>query len=147
MKEIYIKYNLLIKCIFSSLICYLIDISIFSILTRLLVKMGSVSIIVSTITSGLISAICNYFINRNNVFKYDNDKIDVNTFIKFALLTISQIIISSLFILLICRIIDIKEEFIKMGVDSILFIVGYLIKKHFIFNKDSYNYYMEKEIK
>lgn len=120
-----------IAYIFSSGIAFATDISIFSLLVNLL----NCSIVLSAILARIISSLLNYLLNRNLVFKKDNQKFDKKSFIEYYSLVIIQLSISTILTLIFNNIIKINVTFIKIIIDVIIFIANYLIQKFFIFKK------------
>ena len=137
MKKIIDKYNTFIKYMFSAGICLILDLSLFTIFNAVLkVKIGIISIFISTVLARIISSFLNYYLNRNKVFKKDNNKFDVTTFIEYILLVITQMIVSSVAVTIIYKKLLLNETIIKLGVDVILFLVNFVVQKFFIFNKE-----------
>ena len=137
MKKIINKYNTFIKYVFSSGVCLVLDLSLFTLFNYLLKdKLGLLSITVSIVLSRIISSCLNYYLNRNKVFKTDNNKFDTSTFIEYILLVITQMIVSSIAVTLLYKQLGINETIIKFCVDVILFIVNFIVQKYFIFNKE-----------
>lgn len=135
-KEILNKYKTFIKYIFSSGISFIIDITLFTIFSKVFkLVIGSYSIILGTILARIISSIINYSLNKNNVFKHnENKKIDINSFVKYIVLVVIQMFVSSFAVFTLYNITKINETLIKVPVECILFLVNYIIQKLFIFN-------------
>ena len=71
-KKIINKFFTFFKYIFSSGICYIIDLSIFSILSYLLKNIPSVKyILISTVCARIFSSFINFILNKNKVFNQD----------------------------------------------------------------------------
>ena len=137
MKNIINKYKTFIKYLFSSGICLSLDLILFTVFNLLLRdKLGIASIIVATILARIITSIINYFLNRNRVFKTDDNKFDVPTFISYILLVITQMIVSACAVTAIYKKVMLNETLIKLGVDIVLFFVNFVVQKYFIFNKE-----------
>lgn len=135
-KEILNKYKTFIKYIFSSGISFIIDITLFTIFSKVFkLVIGTYSIILGTILARIISSIINYSLNKNNVFKHnENKKIDINSFVKYIVLVVIQMFVSSFAVFTLYNITKINETLIKVPVECILFLVNYIIQKLFIFN-------------
>ena len=137
MKKIINKYNTFFKYVISSGICLVLDLSLFTLFNYLLKdNLGVLSITVSVVLARIISSVLNYFLNRNKVFKTDNNKFDTTTFIEYVFLVITQIIVSSVTITLLYEHIHINETIIKFVVDVVLFVVNFIVQKYYIFNKE-----------
>lgn len=131
------KYQTIIKYSLSSGICFCVDLLLFNIINLLLKNiMPTKHIIYATILARIVSFILNYYLNRNKVFKKDdNKKIDNSSFFKYLLLAFVQMFISAHSVNYLYEITNMNEIIIKIFVDTILFIINYLIQKYFIFNE------------
>lgn len=137
MKKLINKYSTFLKYVISSGICLILDLSLFTLFNYLFKdKLGILSITVSIVLARIISSVLNYYLNRNKVFKSDNNKFDTSTFIQYVLLVITQMIVSSISVTLIYNQTHFNETIIKFVVDVILFIVNFIVQKYFIFNKE-----------
>ncbi len=137
MKNLINKYNTFIKYLLSSGICLVLDLTLFTIFNLILKdKLGILSIFVSTLLARIISSCLNYFLNRNKVFKTDDNKFDTSSFIGYVLLVITQLCVSGISVTAIYKKLLINETVIKFGVDLILFLVNFVVQKYFIFNKE-----------
>ena len=137
-KKIFHKYYTFIKYIISSGISFVIDLSLFTIFVVLFKSLiGDLSIILARVLARIISSFFNYLMNRNAVFKKDNNKssADSKTLIKYYVLVIIQMIVSSVLVLTIHRTTSINETIIKMPVDIVIFMVNYFVQKLYIFKK------------
>jgi len=123
------KYETFIKYIVVAIISFLIDIGIFTICNTLF----SIRIVFATIIARIISSFINYLLNRDKVFKSDENKF--KTIFKYYLLVIIQMFISAFIVDNLYNIININATLIKVPVEFILFICNYLIQKIFIFKK------------
>ena len=140
MKKIINKYYTFIKYLFSAGICLLLDLTLFTIFNYLLKdRLDMLSITFSTILARIISSSINYFLNRNKVFKADDNKFDSTTFIEYVLLVITQMTVSAVSVTLIYKQIHFNETIIKFVVEVILFMVNFIVQRFFIFNKEYKN--------
>ena len=138
-KEILKKYETFIKYLFVAGISFIIDIILFTIFNKILnVKQ---KIVIATIMARVISSFINYLLNRDKVFKSNEDKI--KTVLKYYILVIIQMFVSALLVDNLYKIIKIDATFIKIPVEFLLFVCNYLIQKVFIFKRGNY----EKNIK
>ena len=126
-------YEIFLKFIISSLVSFFIDIILFSILLFIL-KNNNIEhyIILATIGARIFSSFINYTINKNKVFKSKNS--NKKSFIKYFLLCFIQMIISAICVNLIYYFTNINESFIKIIVDTLIFIINFKIQQEFIFN-------------
>lgn len=131
-KKTYKKYETFLKYIFVAGISFVIDILFFNIFNNLI----SLSIIISTICARVISSFINYLLNRDKVFKSDENKL--KTVIKYYILVIIQMSVSALFVDNLYKLIKINPTIIKIPVEFTLFICNYIIQKVLIFKKGNH---------
>ncbi len=132
-KKVLEKYNMFIKYILVAGISFLIDITLFNIFNNLLLN----KIIIATILARIISSFINYLLNRNRVFKSTESK--RNTFLKYYLLVVIQMLVSALVVNNLYKIIKINATIIKIPVEFTLFVCNYLIQKILIFKRGNKN--------
>ena len=125
------------KYLISAGLCFLVDITLFTIINHFLkTHISSYSIIVATILARIISSFLNYYINRNKVFNVKEGKLDKKSFTKYVTLVIVQMCVSFTSVFIIYNLTKFNETIIKFFVECILFCVNYFIQKLFIFKKD-----------
>lgn len=122
MKQVIIIF----KYIMSSGLSFIIDISIFWLINTIFKN-----IILATIIARIISSLVNYIINRNVVFKSNLSR--RKTIIQYYTLVLVQMLISAFSVDFIFSIIKFNPTIIKIMVDSIIFVVNFLIQKYLIF--------------
>lgn len=125
-------YSVFIKYIFISILSFLIDIIAYALIIRLTtgVNLGSVS--VASLLARSTSSIFNYLMNRNHVFQSQAP----NSMIKYFILAFFQISMSSLLVYIIALLFNSEGTVIIKGVvDSLLFLISYLVQKYFIFKE------------
>ena len=128
------KYSTFIKYIFSAGTSFILDQGLFRLFLIVLKKsIGDTSIFVATILARVISSFYNYLVNRNAVFKTEKKGMDSKTFVKYFLLVVIRMGVSSCFVFIGYKILKIDETFIKIPVDVFLFMINYFIQKKFIF--------------
>ena len=86
-----------IKYMFASGICFLLDLTLFTIFKLLFNQVGT-SILLATISARIISSFVNYLLNRNKVFNNNEGKVDTKTLFKYYLLVIIIMFISGCFV-------------------------------------------------
>lgn len=127
-------YYLLLKFVLVSVCSFVIDITLFTILIYLLKTIDPKEyIIISTIAARVISAGFNYLINKNKVFLSSGDY--GKTAARYILLCIFLMITSAVLVDQAYSIVHISEPFIKMVVDTILFLVSFKIQQKWVFKK------------
>ncbi len=133
MKKVIKKYSTFLKYILVAVISFLIDISLFTLFNRVIIK----EIIISTILARIISSFINYLLNRDKVFKSgENSK---KTIIKYYILVVVQMLVSAFTVKGLKYILKIDATLIKIPVECVIFICNYFIQKLFIFKrKDLY---------
>ena len=132
------KYKVFLKYIVSAFISFALDLILFSLFSLLLKKgIGDKSVFIATIMARVISSLVNYFINRNKVFKNNENKMDVKTLIRYYLLVIIQMLVSATVVTSIYKSVHIYETLIKIPVEIVLFMVNYFVQKKFIFNDNN----------
>ena len=107
------------KIILSSVASFLIDIAIFTILAAYLKNIIPSYIVVSTYTARVISALCNYLINKNKVFK--NESKHPTMLIKYVALCFAQVTLSAFLTYYLFNLTHINVTLTKVIVDTILF--------------------------
>ena len=130
-KELIKKYEMFIKYIMVAGISFLIDIVLFTIFNKIF--NFSFKIILATILARIVSSFINYLLNRDKVFKSDENK--VKTAIKYYILVVIQMFVSAFLVDNLYSLLKIDATFIKIPVELFLFICNYLIQKVFIFKK------------
>ncbi|SDO21684.1 dolichol-phosphate mannosyltransferase [Psychrobacillus sp. OK028] len=90
-------------------------------------------IVIATIAARFLSALFNYYINRNKVFKQGSR----NSFIRYYLLAASIMLISAGSVhFLYAEWLGRGEIVLKVIVDAILFIFGFIIQRAWVFRKE-----------
>lgn len=125
------KNKTFIKYIFSAGSSFVLDLGLFTLFNYVFgIFMGYESIIVATIIARILSSLYNFMINSKYVFK----QYSKGMFIKYYILVIIQMLVSSLLVYFINKyLIDTFAVIIKFVVDIILFIINYFIQKGVVF--------------
>ena len=142
-KKIINTFFTFFKYICSSGICYIIDLSIFSIFSYLLKKTPNINyILISTICARIISSFINFILNKSKVFnKTNSNKEDnINLILNYYLLVVIQMFISALITEIIYKLTNYNLVLIKFFVDCIILLANYFIQKKFIFNNKFINF-------
>ncbi|AQS53576.1 hypothetical protein BW727_101209 [Jeotgalibaca dankookensis] len=123
-------YSVFFKYIISSILAFIIDISVYAILVRILFPIGFFAIYLSSFFARVISALFNYTLNKRFVFR-NNSHLSM---FKYFSLAIMQIILSSFFIHFLSFLFSTQATvLLKIIIDSMLFLVSYFIQKKIIF--------------
>ena len=120
-------YKLFFKYIISAVSSFLLDILLFTLFVNI-IKIDQ-KIIVATVLARIISAIYNFVINSKLVFK----KGSKSSIIKYIVLSIIQMLISGYAVTYIAKFININATIIKIVVDTIIFIVNFVIQREWVF--------------
>lgn len=135
-KNLIIKYSTFIKYIFSAGFSFALDIGLFTLFVFLFKEtFGDTTALIATPCARVISSFFNYLLNRNAVFKSGKNKTDKQSLIKYYILVIIQMCISSFLVFSVFKLTKISETIIKVPVDIGIFIVNYFIQKKWIFKK------------
>lgn len=131
--EIYVMlFKNFFKFMSVSFTSFLIDISFFQLLLFIL---NSVSIrrriLLATLLARAISSLFNFIVNKNWVF--ESSKRWKNTFLSYYALVAMEAIASGLSVYWLFQITGIRELFLKIGVDAVLFMISFRIQKFLIF--------------
>ena len=125
-------YKLFIKYIISAVSSFVVDILLFALFMHLLPDDISHKIIVSTVIARVISSLYNYMINSKMVFK----KAGNNAIIKYFILVIIQMFASGFFVdILSENVFSFNPTWVKVIVDSVIFIVNFFIQREWVFKK------------
>lgn len=127
-------YKLFFKYIFASISSFLIDILLFTVMYNLLVGViNKEAILVSTVIARIISSIYNYCVNSKLVF--EQEKLMKKQFVKYYTLVIIQMCISGLSVYIINNIINFNATFIKIIIDTIIFMVNFCLQREWVFKE------------
>lgn len=130
MKKLFSKYQTIITYIIFSSLSFIVDIVSFSSILFFLKD----KIMISSYLARAISSIFNYIVNKNIVFK-NNEKKNIKSMIMYFLLVIVNITISGTLVKKIYFFIHYNATFIKIVIDSLIFIINYFLQKYVIFKK------------
>ena len=120
-------YKLFMKYIISSLSSFILDIFLFIIFIKL-----TNEVITSSVISRIISSIYNFLINKNLIFKNSDNK----SIIKYYLLVIIQLAISTTITQVLNNCIKLNIVIIKILVDTFIFIINFVIQREIVFKKN-----------
>lgn len=133
------KSKLYTSYFISSLIAFIIDISLFNIFFILLNDIITDAIILSSFLARAISSVINYIVNKYIVFKYktQNSKKDISI-LKYFSLVIFNVTISAFLVDILHLILPICVTIIKIIIDILIFISNFFIQKKLIFKSQDY---------
>lgn len=134
MKTLIKKINKeLILFTLSSLSTSAVDALIYGVLVKTIFNPDKMStgILISTTIARIVSCLLNYIINKEKVFNSNDNS--SNTLVKFAIMSIAIMLMSSLLVTILFNLTHIESIIIKVVVDTCLFFVSYGIQKKYIF--------------
>ncbi|MBP3950216.1 bifunctional glycosyltransferase family 2/GtrA family protein [Bacillus suaedae] len=127
-------YSVFLKFISSSLLSFGVDILLFTVFSMLFKDLYPVEfILIATVAARVLSSLFNYLMNRKVVFKSNSQ----NTLIKYYSLSVVQMLTSALLVYAGYQLIGSGEVAIKIVVDSILFLISYVIQRDWVFKSKS----------
>ncbi|MGX7348935.1 GtrA family protein [Dolosicoccus paucivorans] len=122
-------YGVFIKYLSSAIGSFLIDILSFFLLMKFFKQDTTQNIMLATVLSRGISSFSNYCLNRYYVFQDTSQQ----SLLKYYSLVLVQLILSGGLVSLIHRYLPFNVTWVKVIVDSGLFLLSYQIQKHLIF--------------
>ena len=132
MKNLIIKYKMILSYLVSAGLSFGIDILLFTIF-----MLFNNNIILNSYLARAISSVINYLLNKHLVFK-SKEKTTKSAFGYFILVVVN-ITISGLLVSIINNNTGINATIIKIFIDSIIFISNYFLQKYIIFNDNPNN--------
>lgn len=122
-------YKRFIRYVFSSLLCFVIDISLFTFILTIFPRETVTAVTTATVAARLIAAIVNYLLDRYFVFKRGSKA----SAIKYFSLVGTYMLLSSLLVSFFNHAFPAHATVIKVAIDLSLFLIGYLVERFFIF--------------
>ena len=135
MKNFLNKYKTVFTYLLSSGLSFIVDIISFSIILYFIKDKFVDAILLSSYVARTISSVVNYIVNKKYVFKNEKKR-NYKAFIEYFLLVIINITISGLLVTKVYNYIHLNATFIKVIIDSIIFIINYFLQKLVIFRKN-----------
>lgn len=135
MKNFLNKYKTVFTYLLSSGLSFIVDIISFSIILYFIKDKFVDAILLSSYVARAISSAVNYIVNKKYVFKNEKKR-NYKAFIEYFLLVIINITISGLLVTKVYNYIHLNATFIKVIIDSIIFIINYFLQKLVIFRKN-----------
>ena len=132
MKKFLNKYKTIFTYLLSSGLSFVVDIISFSVILYFIKDRFLDAILLSSYAARTISSVVNYIVNKKYVFKNEKKR-NYKAFIEYFLLVIINITISGLLVTKVYNYIRLNATFIKVIIDSIIFIINYFLQKLIIF--------------
>lgn len=128
-------YAVFFKFIFSSVSSFIVDIIVFAFLLNCFsgVLSETNTIVMATYSARVISALFNYMLNKNKVFKSKAN--GTKTLIRYAMLCIIQVTLSAIAVSKLFVLFKVNETLIKIIVDVILFFLSFKIQRNWVFKE------------
>lgn len=121
----------------ASIVSFLIDNGVFALMENLvLVNMGDGREILSTLIARVVSAPCNFLLNKNFVFKAKGNS---KTFIRYVILAVGLLLASAVGVELIVKLLNFAPalaSIVKLVVDTLLYFVSYRIQHRWVFPEE-----------
>ncbi|MGX8851939.1 phosphodiester glycosidase family protein [Amedibacillus sp. YH-ame10] len=125
-------YRQIFKFVFSSALSFIIDISLFTLLIAILpFSEKNLIIFFAVLISRAISSLVNFYTNKTIVFKSGANT--GSSIVRYYLLCIAQIMVSSLLIMLLTVPLPKITVLVKILVDTFLFFISYKIQRNWVF--------------
>lgn len=125
-------YSVLVKYIISSIMSFVVDITVYAALIHFLNFLSLSNIVLASLFARALSSLINYLLNRDLVFKSNQ----TYSFIKYYLLVICQLFLSATLVYLVHSVFNWHGVVgVKVTVDSFLFILSYFVQKNYIFSE------------
>lgn len=126
-------YKVFFKYIFASLLSFLVDIGIFTVLMMVFKGLNFGTVVIASVLARIVSSIVNFTLNRNLVFQQGRP----SSAVKYFILVVVQIMLSSYLVTFFGQLWQaIPISVVKIIVDSVLFFVSYFVQKRFIFRNN-----------
>ena len=118
----------------SSLIGFVIDYSIYSLLLLCIVKMNLVNgLIISNICARIVSSMVNYTINRNVVFQ-SKERVS-KTATAYFILALCILVLNTIILSLLVNVCGVNQWLAKLFTEILMFLISWLMQKFFVFKR------------
>lgn len=125
-------YAVFMRYLFSSVVSFFIDISLFSLIIYFIGESNFQTIILASYIARSISSLFNYLVNNYIVFKTSSS----NSLIKYYSLVIVQTFVSSLLVSMVHNMLmNFSPTILKVVIDLLLFLISFYVQKKWVFHK------------
>lgn len=129
-----ILFGTFFKFLLTSLSSFVVDILVFRLMLAIFGGLSEeLKITLSTVIARVISSVYNFLMNKNVVFLKEGDMI--RSAIGYYTLCILQMLASAGLVIVVHRVLPIPETYVKIIVDSMLFVISYQIQKRIVFKR------------
>ncbi|HYF77694.1 MAG TPA: bifunctional glycosyltransferase family 2/GtrA family protein [Symbiobacteriaceae bacterium] len=125
-------YGRILRFALSSLLCALVDILVFTLLSTVFAPSSAARVLVLTAGARIISGVCNFTMNRSWVFGQRGRTLEAG--LKYAVLFTAQMLVSGALVWAL-SVLPLPIPLVKVLVDGGLFLGGYLIQRRYIFQE------------
>lgn len=129
-KDSFRIYKNIIKFSFSSLISFVVDFILYS-----LIILISNSVLVSNIAARVVSASFNFYINKKYVFKHKEST--AKAALKYFALAACLLAVNTLLLTFIVKYLISNRLIAKIIVEMLLFIISYVVQRLFVFRQNN----------
>lgn len=129
-RDSFLIYKSFLKFLLSGLLCFLVDFGFYSFLIKLIGTSAS-NLFLCNIFSRIISGTLNYNLNKKFVFRSKKE----NTLSNYIMLALGIILLNSFILNIFINTLHINAYLAKFLVETILFILNFIIEQKFIFNE------------
>lgn len=135
LKDSFRIYKVFLKFVLSSVLSFLIDILLFSIIAAVSDKSmtPTKSIFLATAVARVVSSLVNYLLNKKSVFRLKGSK--RITLLRYYILCAVQLCCSALFVNILFHLISINKTAIKLVVDAVLFLFSFQLQREWVFQR------------
>ncbi len=129
-----ILFGTFFKFLLTSLSSFIVDILIFRLMLKVFGGMSEeLRISASTVIARVLSSIYNFLMNKQVVFLKEGEML--KSAIGYYTLCVLQMCASAGFVILVHKLLPIPETYVKIMVDSFLFVISYQIQKRIVFRR------------
>ena len=126
-----------IKFMGASIVSFLLDNGVFALCENLIFAgLGDGREFLSSVVARLISAPCNFLMNKNFVFKAKSSK---KAFMRYVILAVGLLLASAVGVELLMDLLHFSPalaSIVKIVVDLVLYLVSYRVQNHWVFQED-----------
>ena len=129
-----ILFGTFFKFLLTSMSSFVVDILVFRLMLTLFAGMGEeAKITAATAIARVISSVYNFLMNKNIVFLKEGKLIQ--SALGYYTLCVLQMLASAGLVIVVHKLIPIPETYVKIAVDSCLFVISYQIQKRIVFKR------------
>ncbi len=126
-------YLLLVLFASSSLVSYLVDIGLYALLIVTVFESAADPILYSTVVARVFSSLLNFALNKRVVFR--DMRSDHSVLVRYIVLTLLRMLASYAGVFALTAALFIDSRIVKIGVDLVLFFVGFRVQQSWVFSQ------------